>query len=421
MFLCIDLGSTSFKAAVYDCDLNVLGSDGARLDYAQLNERVELEPETVSDTVQNAVQGALKSAQLRPEEITAAAVTSQAQTFALRMDKQFVTPMISWQDSRGEPAAASMKTDPVFDSFREHTSFYAPAPGLMLCLLTQVFEDHPEFVGGDVVPLPSYVMEQLTGQRVLDENLAAMSGLWSLPEKKWNEVYLQRLGVTPAQLPEVGPLPALAGAALAENFLGLPEGCPVYSAGNDQTAGAYAAELECAGGILITLGSAQVVYQWCQELAQPEEGVIRGLYPEGGTYRMVADGYGGNQILRTMKQLELTGFDSFFEQAEVGFAAGAELPSVTPGADRIRWSDESASIAHKCAAVIEFLSERMTDMVRDLRQEGQPVYVTDGGGGRRAVWRQCLERKLGQALPLRIAAPDRGAARMMQSVRSFGT
>ena len=42
MFLSIDLGSTSFKATVYDRDLNLLGSDGAYLDYAQLNERVEL-------------------------------------------------------------------------------------------------------------------------------------------------------------------------------------------------------------------------------------------------------------------------------------------------------------------------------------------------------------------------------------------
>lgn len=416
MYLCIDLGSTSFKTAVYDADLNLMGSGGAYLDYAHLGERVELTLEMVSGAVKSAVQEAVEAAGLQSADIISVAVTSQAQTFALRMGGAFVAPMISWQDSRAAADAEAMRKDPFFASFRDHASLYVPVSGLQLCLLVQVYKDQPEFHGAEVVPLPSFVMEKLTGQLVLDDNLAALSGLWSLPEKKWNDDYLQWLGLTAAQLPNVGPLPASAGTVQAGNFLGLPQGCPVYSAGNDQTAGAVAAELEREGGILITLGSAQVVYQWCETLPLPEEGVIRGSYPGGGFCRMLVDTCGGNQILRTYKQLGLEGFPAFFEEAKAGFASGASLPKVDAAVDQIKWSDESASTALKCAAVVDFLSERMAKMVLRLEVNDKPVYLTDGGGARQSVWRDCMEQKLGRKLSLRIAAPDLGAARMMQRV-----
>ena len=58
MFLSIDLGSTSFKASIYDRELNLLGGGSAYLDYAQLNERVELSLDTVSDAVEEALRSA---------------------------------------------------------------------------------------------------------------------------------------------------------------------------------------------------------------------------------------------------------------------------------------------------------------------------------------------------------------------------
>ena len=133
------------------------------MNYAQLNERVELSLDTVSAAVKEAVREALESAQLHSKEITAVAVTSQAQTFALRMGNKFSTPMISWQDSRAALVAA-MATDPLFASFGEHASFHAPDPGLMLCLLSKVLEEHPGFRAADVIPLPSYIMEKVTGK-----------------------------------------------------------------------------------------------------------------------------------------------------------------------------------------------------------------------------------------------------------------
>ena len=85
-----------------------------------------------------------------------------------------------------------------------------------------------------------------------------------------------------------------------------------------------------------------MAYQWSKEIFPSEEGITCGVYPEGGSYRMVSDCYGGTQILRTIKQLSLDGFEGFFDQAEEGFADDAALPVVEPGADLLRWSDDSA-------------------------------------------------------------------------------
>ena len=84
----------------------------------------------------------------------------------------------------------------------------------------------------------------------------------------------------------------------AERY-GLPAGVPVVLAGNDQTSGAYATERpETGNGLLLTLGSAQVVYaclpRMCQQAAQAI--LIRGPSTGGLGYRMTADNAGGNIV-----------------------------------------------------------------------------------------------------------------------------
>ncbi len=417
MFLCVDLGSTSFKAAVYDGELRRLGEGQSYLDYAEMGERVEIEPFVVETAACEAVASALRAAGLTARSVTGVAITSQAQTVAIRVagGGAFRTRFVSRQDRRADALAEAMKRMPLFEDFARHASFFEPLGGLMICLLKALVEADPALSQSEAVPLPSAVIERLTGALVLDENLAAMTGLWSLEERRWRGPWVAWLGWTEERLPRVMPLLRPAGGAWAGNPWSLPPGCPVFCAGNDQTAGAFSAELERERAALVTLGSAQVVYQWTADCPPPAADVIRGVYPGGGYYRMMADIYGGHLISRTVRQCGLRGFDQFFDLAKQGVAAGAPLPALRVEAERLVWDDEQkASAAARCAAVLDFLNERMAGYIGRL--QGGPsgaLYLADSGGARNNVWRRGLERKLGQEIRLKPAAPTLGAARML--------
>jgi sugar (pentulose or hexulose) kinase len=288
------------------------------------------------------------------------------------------------------------------------------SPGLTPCILESVRREGPPGPDASVVPLPTFLVEQLTGRRALDENLAGMTGLWSLRDKVWHPGYLNRLGLREAQLPRVVPLRAPAASTRAENVLDLPGGIPVYSCGNDQSAAAVAAGLTPAGGALITLGSAQVVYQRLPALPAADDRAMRGLYPEGGAFRLLADGPGGHLISRILAQRQLRGFESFFALAGEGFAAGAPLPRLDLRGPAIGWEPADSPPALQCAAALEFLVDGLAADLRylDIDPRREPVLLADGGGARNAIWRERIERRLGVRLELRPATPDRGAARM---------
>lgn len=414
MILCIDFGSTSFKVALYTSDLQTAGKGQAYLNYSAFGEQVELDVAQARECLELATTRAFAHAEAMPSQITAVALTSQAQTFTLRTtDGEFPAPFISWQDGRAEALAASLVTDPLFADFADHCSFHGPRRGLMLGLLKVVLSDPSIPRNVQVLPLPSFFIEDLTGQSVLDENLATMTGLYSIQQKTWHTPYLEWCGISADQLPEVRPSNTPAGLTRSGNLLGLPAGLPVFSAGNDQTAGAYAAGLEKSEGLLITLGSAQVAYQWTPDEPAPLPDMIRGIFHEKGFYRMIADSLGGNLISRAATQLGAEGFPEFFELAKQGMQAGRTLPSVEVTADKILWQDASASDALKAAAVVDFLCERMAGFVQQLRSDNQPLFLTDGGGARNAVWRDCLAKKIGEELQLKPAAPDFGAARLV--------
>jgi sugar (pentulose or hexulose) kinase len=287
-------------------------------------------------------------------------------------------------------------------------------PGLMPCLIETARREIRPGEDAAVIPLPTYAIELLTGSRVLDENLAGMTGLWSLRDTVWHPGYLERLGLREEQLPSVIPLRKPAARTRARNVLGIPAGLPVFSCGNDQSAAAVAAGLDPEGGALITLGSAQVVYQRCRALPPADDRAMRGCFPGGGFFRLLADGAGGHVISRILDQLKLDGFGHFFALAGEGFAAGAPLPRMDAGGAAVGWEPADSPPALQCAAALELLVDGLAADLRylDIDPRREPVLLADGGGARNAVWRERIRRRLGVDLELRPATPDRGAAQM---------
>jgi sugar (pentulose or hexulose) kinase len=378
MILAIDLGSTSFKAGLFDARLGLLRSNAAPLKYwYAAGGHVELEVATVDAALRKIMAGM--------NGYKVIALTSQAQTFTT-LDRRGrpTRPFVSWQDGRAKRFH--------LPDFSRHCSFSEMLPALQVAQLKHAPARRDE----TVVKLPSYALRQWTGTTVTDDNIAAMSGLYSLEKGGWWPAALRACRLRAEQLPRIVPVGSIAGHT--------PAGIPVVLAGNDQTAGAYAARLDEKDATLVTLGTAQVVYRCVRKLPAP--GLIRGPYPGGRFYEMAAEN-GAN--LTNWAETVLAGCDThdkFFAQAGQS-PAGCRGVVFENGAWRnLDLHHTSADLAR---SILEGLSRRMAAMVR--RVGGKRVLVAGGGGGR-PVWREILSQELGMKLTRTEADPLLGAARM---------
>ncbi|MEI6168388.1 MAG: FGGY-family carbohydrate kinase [bacterium] len=410
MILAIDLGSTSFKAAVFDSRLREVGGGGHRLLHRfGAGGQVELDVAVV----ETALRGALASARVATHDIQAIAITSQAQTFTVLDERgRAKGPFFSWQDRRSTAACEELKQK--LPEFGEHTSFGNLGPSHQL---SQIRHLQP---GAKMRPiaLPSYVLMLLTGETVTDNNMAAMSGLYSLPLKGWWPEALRGCGLREQQMSKVIPIGEVAAqTASAASRFGLKAGIPVVLAGNDQTAGGYAARLDTKESLLITLGTAQVAYACCRRMPPPRVGTIRGPYPGGRFYRMAADSCGGNVVNWAETVLAGCHDDAgFFREAQAapagshGLVFDAALASGQGDWANLGLHHTRADLAR---SILEGLSRRMAELVKrlDLDLKGREVLAA-GGGSLQPLWRKIVSDALGAKLVRTKANPLLGAARM---------
>ena len=421
MILAIDLGSTSFKAAVFDAALTCRGAGAHPIPHRFApGGVVEIEVDDAIRAFREAIAGALREAAVAPDAIGALSVGSQAQTFTIvDPDGRPKMPFISWQDVRAQDASRDLQANPRLADFARHSSFDLFYAALQVCQVRQIQMDRPGFIRPDdrLLNLPTFLVERCTGKAVLDDNLAAMCGFYSLVQRGWWEEALAACGIGAKQLPRVvgiGSVAALTGSG-ARDFH-LPAGIPVVLAGNDQTAGAYGARIAEQDATLLTMGTAQVVYTCRKTLPEPAPELIRGPYPGGLSYGMMACS-GGNIVNWAQSVIAGCGTDeTFFAQAAKaesgcrGLAFDSHLPE---GAGR--W--EHVGLHHGppdfARSVVESLADRMVGLVRSLGVDpARARFLAAGGGSRAAVWIRILSEKLGAELNVTDASPLLGAARM---------
>ena len=427
MILAVDLGSTRFKAGVFDLDLSLCGA-GSHLLAHQFSAggRVEIEVDEVTGAFRRAVQEALSNAQVQTENLEVIAITSQAQTFTvLDPSGQEKTPFISWQDTRAHETCEMLKQDRRLDDFGEHGSFGELLSVQMICQIAHLQTTHPGFLAAEdwVLHLPAFLVYQLTGEPVLDANLAAMCGLYSLQLHDWWSAALEVCHLRPEQLGRLVPIGALAGrTGPAARRFGLSPGIPVILAGNDQTAGAYGAQLHKKRGLLITLGTAQVAYVCSSEPYPPDAGLCRGPYPGGLHYRLAADSCGGAVINWAQRILAGCGSDEdFFAEADKansgcqGLRFDADLSGGAGAWSPIGLHHTRADFAR---SVVESLSRRMAGMIERLGVDLAGVnLLATGGGSHCPTWVRIQSEALGVPIASAEANPLNGAARMAAVAR----
>ncbi len=392
MILAIDCGSTNHKAALFDHGLRRLADCALPVEYSARNVRaVELDPEkTWRDTVA-LVHNTCATASVRTSQIKTIALTGQAQTFTLLDGAgRPVMPFLSWLDQRAGAEALEL-AERLGGDFHRHCSFPAPMPQLQLAKLLWIKHHRPDWRrnAATVISLPGFLARRLAGLEALDDNLAAMTGMYSLALRDWRPAALEICGLTTAQMGRLAQAGTAipAGTKCAEIEF-TPE-LEIVFAGNDQTAGAFAAGGR--GRPVLTLGTALVVYRYAGARPGPFHAQgCWGPYPGGGYYELAARDEGCAALDWAV--------DRVMPGARAAFMACAE--NAAPGAaffypDRIRASGAwigASDPAARARAVLEgicFSARQMMEEGMRMPLRGTPLVVTGGGGANR-FWLQML-------------------------------
>ncbi|OGV68710.1 MAG: hypothetical protein A3K19_13210 [Lentisphaerae bacterium RIFOXYB12_FULL_65_16] len=406
---CLDCGSTNLKAALFDRTLIRVADSEEPVTYlARSGDRAEMDPDEFWAATVRVLRRVCERAQVDPRQVRRLAITSQAQTFTvLSPAGKPMLPLISWMDTRAtaEAQAIAARFGP---EFHQHCSFAAPVPQLLLCKLLWACRNLPDGVpsGSTVLSLPGLVCRRLTGMNVLDANLAAMSGAYSLQTGNWWTDVLRWSGLEAMNWPRLLAPGQAFCAPRVTHELNLASELNIVLAGNDQTAGAMGNG--CGpDDVVVTLGTALVAY--CCRGSNPgpyNPGGCWGPYPGGGYYELATRDEGCLALdWARNRLLPDAPLEQFLREAHLGLAE--ILASADSGAtpfcaffpERIRsgnpWSAPAPSRV-RAAAVLEGITYSLRQLVgEELRTTRFPngICVT-GGGSRDATWLQLLAETL---------------------------
>lgn len=409
--LAIDCGSTNLKAALFDASLARLAELSVPTPYTlRAPPLCELDPAEVRRTTDELIAATRRMAGCKPELAVPLAICSQAQTFMIADPAgRPRTPFISWLDARAVDEAATLNT--VLDHIHDHGSFPHLLPQHQASKVLWLRNHHRHLTDNtphQIVSLPSYVAWSRLGRNVLDTNLAAMQGFYSMSLTTWWPESLTACGISESWLPE--PIALGTGVRGADGRTG------VFFAGNDQTAGAYGNACR-DGETLVTLGTALVAYRVHGSQPGPyAPETIWGPYPGGCHYELAVRDHGGLALDWAREQLLPGATLADFERlaAEAVSSVDARTPFFFPEAIHRTgaWQGHGSRAAMAYAAF-----EGIAFLLRDLVQgelQGIPGsrLRLQGGGSRSALWRQIIADTFGAPTALATGDALLGSAAM---------
>lgn len=262
----VDIGTSSLKLGAVDLERGeFLGWAGS--DYQLQHPRPgwsELDAEHYWRAFVESLRQLGKTVDLKA--IRAISVSSQGQTF-VPVDRagNLLQRAWTWIDGRANEEAAAIMEQFPGRIFFDTVGVEAVSAGCLCAMLKYLRKNDPDVFSRTwkFLVTNSFLIWRLTGRTVIDENSAAISGLYDWHRRRWWPEMLAAVGVEDDRLPEVLPSGTVAGQVMpaVAKELGLSAETQIVTGANDQTANALGAGLVDEKELLIVLGTALIVFK----------------------------------------------------------------------------------------------------------------------------------------------------------------
>ena len=403
MYLGIDIGTQSLKAVVVDDGLRPVGAGNVA--YAPTHPQpgwAEQDPELWLNALRPAIAKALAAARAAPADIRAMAVCGQLDgCIATSADGAALAPAIIWMDRRAAPLLEDIDAAVVRDLAGLVLDATHMAAKIRWCR-RHLREASKAVVWHQPV---SFVVEALTGRRMMDFGLASTTMLYKLGGGGWDEKLLSAFDIDARSLPVLANAADVAGMLTADGaaLTGLPVGLPVAVGTGDDFSSLLGAGISKPGTATVTIGTAEIVCALSTMPTVDADMLVETHAFPGGLYHLGNPGWLSGGVVRWLVSLLKLTTDAEVSALAASAPPGANgltfLPALT-GAMAPRWVagargafyglTPSHGRGELARAVLEGTAFAMRDVIDRLRSLGVPVETIrlSGGGAASDVWAQ---------------------------------
>ncbi|MGH8018341.1 MAG: FGGY-family carbohydrate kinase [Opitutaceae bacterium] len=302
LLLGIDLGTSYFKVGLFEPTGVLRGLGRVAVEPESPGpDRIELTVASFWERLRRALTAALAEAGASANEIAGISYSSQANTFVLLdADGSELTPLVFWNDQRARSIAASLVEFGDSPERRRITGLTGIAPGCAPAKW-RWFAQHEPAVWSrtrHAMTISDYLTFSLTGERCGDAGTAALTGLYSLPERAWWPEALEFFGIAPAKLSRPRPpgVPCGRTTARAAELLGLRRDIPFAVGTLDHHAAALGSGIGTFADASLSTGTVLAALVLVDDVS-PARGCIHGPDTDGKRYyRLAFDPAGAGQL-----------------------------------------------------------------------------------------------------------------------------
>lgn len=386
---------------------------------------VEHDPDEIRDSVEHAVDGALRAAGVQGHDIAAIGITNQRETTLVweRTSGRPIHRAIVWQDRRTAPDCERLKTSGREPWLRERTGLvidpYFSATKIAW-LLDHVPGARERAARGELAfgTIDTFLIawlagsERLDGPHLIEASNASRTSLMDLATLSWDRELCELFRVPEAMLPKIVPSAGLI--ARTRGFRCLPDGVPIAGVAGDQQAALFGQACFEPGQGKSTYGTgAFVVVNTGTERVRSRHGLITTLawwlpaaasgagttsgasealearyalegscFVAGAAVQWLRDGLG---IIRTSKEVEALALSVSSSEGVVFVPAlsGLGAPHWDPEArGLITGLTRGSTAGHLARATLEAIALQVNDVLDAIRDDlPRPISALRVDGG----------------------------------------
>ena len=211
----IELGTNAVRVYAFDLNGNIIGSlKGYCPTFHSEPDYSEQDPDQIFITMLYVLKNLLNEV-LHPKKYKVRCICfSSSMHSVLAVDKRGI-PMghaITWADNRANREAAELNKSPLGKKIYSATGtpIHPMSPLTKIAWIKnnekEKFKQVSKFLS-----LKAYILQQLTGEYVIDYSIASATGLLNIHKIKWEPESLKFAGITAAMLPDLVPVDTKVG------------------------------------------------------------------------------------------------------------------------------------------------------------------------------------------------------------------
>ena len=401
-FLGIDLGTSYFKAGVFDANGKLYGLGRHSVEKNTGNGTIsELSVVTSWKTLRLSIQDAIKESNISLHDISSLSFSSQANSFIL-LDKADMplTPLILWTDNRADELSLPLRTLINRDDFITKTGLGIHPGSQSLINKIDWFQIQKPQIWEKtkrIMSISDYLTFSLTGHFVSDISTSSMTGLLNVSDGQWWQVATSLFQIETKQLPDPQKMGLFIGYLTGEGAatIGLSQHTRLFSGGLDHHMVAVGSGVIRSSEISESTGTVLACVNY-KKGYNPLKGVNIAQGPDQNHFfQMVFDNNGAMAL--EWYQKEYAPKSTIPEQLKLAAEIDPTCNGLIAKPNVNNYSGLNGFVhitkehrdAHFIRAILESTGVSLLELVKRL--EGEHVskrIISSGGGAKSTLWLQ---------------------------------